>query len=142
MAEYNTIFKLAEFKPYRAAWDARRTELKRRRKYYDGTMYSDLTDKLGWLAPRMGKEIKPLFLPLARAVDVDAGIIPGGWTLGDEEVSETVVQSWTDAQAFLFKASGWQHSGRALRPLRSSVRGCRIADGLEQGERSRHAGHG
>ena len=106
-----TIFALPEYKQFRSAWDARRTELKRRRRYYDGTMYSELTDALGWLAPRLGKEIKPLFLPLARAVDVDAGIIPGGWTLGDEEISETVVQSWTEAQAFLFKASGWQTRG-------------------------------
>ena len=106
-----TIWELPEFKPHKKAWTAKRKELFKRRGYYDGTVYSGNDDKLGWLKYRVGKEIKPLFLPLARAVDIDAGIIPGNWLLGDEDTPESKVNSWEKAKKLIFKWSKWATKG-------------------------------
>ena len=106
-----TIWELAEFKEYKSDWSAKRKELFRRRGYYDGSVYARNDKKLGWLKYRVGKEIKPLFLPLARAVDIDAGIIPAGWVLGDEGVAESKVKAWENAKAMVFKWSSWATKG-------------------------------
>lgn len=102
----NSIFDLSEFKPYQAAWNARVLELTTRAAYYDGSIYQRTMGVLGWLAPRLGKSIKPLYLPLARAVDVDAGIIPGGWAL-----AEDAPEAWANAMKTLFDSSRWQTEG-------------------------------
>lgn len=76
-----SIFDLPEFKPFSRRWEQRSALFALRRAYYDGSIYGKrMAASLGWLAPRLYGSIKPLFLPLARAVDVDAGIVPGGWT--------------------------------------------------------------
>ena len=106
-----TIWELPEYKPHKGAWTSKRKELFKRRGYYDGTVYSGNDDKLGWLKYRVGKEIKPLFLPLARAVDIDAGIIPGGWVLGDEETPESKAKAWENAKRIIFKWSKWATKG-------------------------------
>ena len=106
MANDGTIWDLEEFKPFKVAFDARVNKLAERRKYYDGSMYSKTNKQLGWLAPRIGKDIKPLFLPLARAVDVDAGIIPAGWAFPKD-----APDGWSDARDLLFDWSEWKTDG-------------------------------
>jgi hypothetical protein len=103
-----SIFDLPEYKPFRARWDTRRKELARRKSYYDGSIYTDVRRKLGWLAPRLYRGIKPLYLPLSRAVDVDAGIIPGGWTLPEDEPRR---DAWQVAIDTIFDWSDWDIDG-------------------------------
>ncbi len=82
MSEQTTsIFDLDEFEPLRARWDARQRVLRQRESYYDGSVYDDALGALGWLGPRLGGAIRPLYLPCARAVNIDSGIVPGFWTL-------------------------------------------------------------
>ena len=103
-----TIFNIDEFKPYKKAWDERQKELLRRRSYYDGSIYEKINDQLGWLKFRIGKEVKPLFLGLAQAVDVDAGIVPGGWVIGSEDLSESKIKNMEEAKKLLFVMSKWK----------------------------------
>lgn len=101
-----SIFELDEFKPFKGVWDARVKELARRRAYYDGSVYGDLRDRLRWMYPRLYRGIKPLYLPLSRAVDVDAGIIPGGWKLPDD-----APRDWEPAIRQVLDWSGWSTDG-------------------------------
>ena len=106
-----TIFNIDEFKPYKKTWDERQKELLRRRSYYDGSIYEKINDQLGWLKFRIGKEVKPLFLGLAQAVDVDAGIVPGGWVIGSEDLSESKIKNMEEAKKLLFVMSKWKTDG-------------------------------
>lgn len=110
-----SIFELDEFKAYRAQWRTRSNELMRRRGYYDGSVYGELRKQLGWLAPRLYKGIKPLYLPLSRAVDVDAGIVPGDWAWPDpdsaEDITEAQIDAWALARRQVFDWSSWQIDG-------------------------------
>ncbi|MBN1991347.1 MAG: phage portal protein [Anaerolineae bacterium] len=106
MAKVNSIFEVDEFKPFKARWDERLKELSRRKRYYDGTIYRSVRDQVGWLWPRLYKGIKPLFLPLARAVDVDAGIIPGEWALAEDAPG-----AWQEAIDQVFDWSDWDRDG-------------------------------
>ncbi len=76
-----SIFDLDEFKPYRGAFDARQTELARRAAYYDGSIYSSVHWFVRGLPVALVTGVKMLYQPVARAVNVDAGIVPGGWKL-------------------------------------------------------------
>ncbi len=123
----SSIFKLDEFKQYEKQWQNRVAELNRRASYYDGSVYSQARKQLDWLAPRLYKGIKPLYLPLSRAVDVDAGIIPGGWELPpDEPKSET----WKKAMDTVFDWSNWDTDGVLFvhYGAQYGVSGLRIAD--------------
>ena len=96
-----TIFDLPEFKPYARRWRERSALFALRKSYYDGSVYRQTATNLGWLAPRLYGGIKPLFLPLARAVDVDAGIVPGGWAWDDDtpdpvKAARDMVFDWSD----------------------------------------------
>jgi hypothetical protein len=102
----SSIWEVEEFKPYRARWLSRSQELARRKSYYDGSVYLKWRDLLGWLAPRVYRQIKPLYLPLARAVDVDAGIIPGGWYFEDD-----APDAWAKGRDTLFDWSRWNTEG-------------------------------
>ena len=106
----SSIFDLDEFKPFAARYQHRVTELVRRRGYYDGTVYKKLKTFLGSIlgpeAPKLYQGIKPLYLPLARAVDVDAGIIPGGWSFGEDAPDD-----WAAARDTVFAWSAWQTDG-------------------------------
>lgn len=121
----SSIFDLDEFKPYNGAWLARVATLSRREGYYTGRVYTDLRASLGPFAPlfpKLYKGIKPLYLPLSRAVDVDAGIIPGGWTLsadapaGADEAMKTVL-AWSDweTDGVLFVHYGAQYGLTGLK---------------------------
>lgn len=109
----NSLFDLDEFRPYAAQWAARQTELAHRRAYYDGTIYANVRDRFAalgklstTLGPRVYRGTKALFLMLARAVDVDAGIIPGGWTFAD-----TAPPAWNAAAQTVFAWSDWATDG-------------------------------
>lgn len=87
-----SIFQLDEFKEYAGAWSARQTNLAYRKAYYTGEVYASIRDRFmalgqlsAMLGPRLYRGTKALFLPLQRAVHVDAGIIPGGWQLAPEQ---------------------------------------------------------
>lgn len=80
----NSIWDLDEFKPYAAQWTDRVRALQRREDYYTGKIFDQSAVSLKWLWPRLAQEMRPLYLPLARAVMIDAGLIPGGWALKQE----------------------------------------------------------
>ena len=126
-----SIFDLDEFKPYANRWRGRGQELARRKGYYDGSIYQRVRDGLGWLSPRLYRGIKPLYLPLARAVDVDAGIVPGDWSW-----PEDAPDAWQVARDVLFDDSNWVtrgvlyvHYGAVF-----GVSGLRVADLREMGQ--------
>ena len=102
----DSIFDLDEFKPLQATWRARQQELQRRAAYYDGSVYAQTAQLLGWLFPRVGQAIKPLYLPLSRAVNVDAGIIPGEWAF-----AKGAPEAWVKARSQVWKWSSWDTSG-------------------------------
>lgn len=104
MAE--SIFDLEEYKPYQSRWNTRIVELSRRKSYYDGSVYRKAENWYGFFGPRIYKGIKALYLPLSRAVDVDAGIIPGGWKL-DEDMPEEI----ETARDTVFDWSSWSTDG-------------------------------
>src|SRR5690348_11978562 len=107
-----TIFDLPKFKPYLKRWNARILELNTRASYYDGSIYRNgRTGAAIWsLGPRIAKEIKPLFLPLSRAVDIDSGIIGGDWKFPPVEI-EPKSEVWDEARDTLFDMSSWDTKG-------------------------------
>lgn len=107
MNDEQTIFDNSEFAPLASAWNSRQRELARRHSYYDGSIYKR-TD-LAWLGPRFYKGARALYLPLSRAVDIDVGIVPGGWSF-----PEGSPQAWTDARKLLMGWSRWRTDGVLL----------------------------
>lgn len=104
-----SVFDLPEFKKYKAQWTTRLKELNLRASYYDGSIYTK-NSAIWELGPVIGKEIKPLFLPLARAVDIDAGIIGGDWLFPPVE-EEPKSDQWDEARDTLFDWSSWDTKG-------------------------------
>jgi len=104
----SSVFNLPQFKPYKKQWDARQKELSARGGYYDGSIYQKTKDNFWFLGPKANGGIKPLFLPFARAVDVDAGIIPSGWSFPKEDPRS---KTWQPARDALFDASKWDTNG-------------------------------
>src|SRR5512135_3398621 len=76
--------------------------------YYDGSIYQEALNNLGWLRPRASAAIRPLYLPLSRAVNVDGGIIPGGWQLAEE------CRGLQAARDQVLKWSRWDQEGVLL----------------------------
>lgn len=119
----------SEFKGHAASWSARTEKLLSRRDYYDGSVYTKAREQLGWLGPRLYKGIKPLYLPLSRAVDVDAGIIPAGWAF-----PEDAPDAWAEARDKLWSWSNWQTRGVLYvhYGAQTGVTGLKIADLRDQ----------
>lgn len=126
-----SIFESTEFKPYATSWHSRQTELSRRASYYDGSVYRSVKTSLGPLAPRLYKGIKSLYLPLSRAVDVDAGIIPGGWAW-----EEDAPEAWEDARKQVFDWSDWRRRGVLYVHYGAvfGLTGLRVADLRDRGQ--------
>ena len=123
-----TLFDQEEFKPYQRAWNARLRELTTRASYYDGAVYRSLKNTAVWtMGPRVGKEIKGLFLPLSRAVDIDAGIIGGDWLFPEDDAK---AEAWDAARDVLFDRSHWDTDGVLYvhYGAQYGVSGLRIAD--------------
>jgi len=95
-----SLFELDEFKPYAAKFSARVTAYHRRRSYFDGSIYGELRALLSWFSVRASAATRPLYLPLARAVNLDAGVIPSGWTLAPDAATLAVplaqLFAWSD----------------------------------------------
>jgi len=130
-----SIFDLDEYKRYRKQWETRLKELNTRASYYDGSAYAGSREGVIWsMGPRVAKEIKPLFLPLARAVDIDAGIIPGGWEFDHDDARAEV---WAQARDALFDMSSWDINGVLFVHYGAmyGVSGLRVADVWTDGER-------
>lgn len=122
MTERNSIFDLEEFKPYHARFSKRAARFAAMKAYYSGAVYGSLRKDLRLVMPRFYQGVKPLYLPLARAVDVDAGIIPGGWPLGPDateaqQAAMETVFDWSDWPVYgvLFVHYGAQYGHTCLK---------------------------
>lgn len=141
----DSIFELAEFKPLQGRWQRRSQELARRQSYYDGSVYSKhrrmfSSDLRAALDP-LYRGTKPLYLPLARAVDVDVGIVPGGWGWPSDNdlpdgVSQGQLDAWKLARRRLFDMSDWIRRGVLYVHYGAvfGVSGLRVADLRERGQ--------
>ena len=116
----DSIWQTDEFKPYHDQWLAREMEFSARASYYDGSVYRHVKHQLGWLGPRLYKNIKPLFLPLARAVDVDAGIVPGEWAFAAD-----APEAWGAARDQIWSWSSWMTHG-VLYVHYGAIYGCSV----------------
>lgn len=108
-----SLFDQAEFAADASAWQQRQLQLAWRRAYYDGTIYKSVRDRflaLGRLSPMLGPRLyrgtKALFLMLARSVNVDVGILPGGWALAEDAPA-----AWQAAISRIFQWSDWARDG-------------------------------
>lgn len=130
----DSIFNLDEFKGYANRWHARQRELARRKGYYDGSVYKGIRDAFSstkMLTPRLYRGIKTLYLPLFRAVQVDAGIIPGDWAWEEE-----APDAWEAARAQIFDWSDWRRRGVLYCHYGAcfGVTGLRVADLRNRGQ--------
>lgn len=78
-----TVFQRDEFKPLRWTYDQQIRRYGKFDRYYRGTMYESSVFRV---AHKLYAGIKALFLPLARAVDLDVALVPGGWVLSEESL--------------------------------------------------------
>lgn len=130
-----SVFDRDEYKQYREAWETRLKELNLRASYYDGSVYRGTREGIIWsMGPRVAKEIKPLFLPLSRAVDIDAGLVPAGWEFDQED---SRYQTWAMARDALFDASKWDINGVLFVHFGAmyGVTGLRVSDVWEGNKR-------
>lgn len=102
----STFLSLPEFLPYQNRFLKRITEFTHFRRYYDGSVYQD---KAYLKEQTLYAETKNLLSFLARAVDLDAALIPG--VMGPWELREGTPQAIIDAQAQLYEWSGWAIEG-------------------------------
>lgn len=108
-----SIFERPEYEQYAGAWMARTKELEKRRSYYDGSVYKKAFSGLGPLSAYLNQKTRPLYLPMHRAVDVDAGIVPGGWAWPAEGdgITQAQIDAWSKARRQIFDWSRWQTEG-------------------------------
>lgn len=128
-----SLFDRDEFKVHAKQWHTRQKVLTVRGMYYDGTVYRSKYE--GWrswglLGMRLYRGTKPLFLPFARAVDVDCGLIPAGWRFPEDSPP-----AWIEARDTVWNWSKWLtrgilyvHYGAAL-----GLSGLRVADLRDEG---------
>lgn len=105
-----SIFDLEEFKPLKIPFEARKARAKRFWKYYKAEVYDtkrgDMQSPMGnYVGSRIANSVRPLFTPLARAVNLDVALIPGSWQLaGDSAQHQEAIRA-------LFRASRWDVEG-------------------------------
>lgn len=102
----STIFQLPEFKPYQGRFNQRADMFSVRRRYYDGSIYSDSAFKL---AHKLYAQTTALLSFLARAVDLDVALVPGvqaPWDLADG--TPAAIKA---AQRTLYEWSAWDTEG-------------------------------
>lgn len=130
MADTKSIFDLDEFAPYRDDWDARQFEFNRRESYFDGSIYNSVYLLAGVLPVPLLRPIKGLFLPVARAVNVDAGIIPNRWMLAPRAArfatALKTLLAWSqwqrDGVLFVHYGALYGNSGLRISDLRAEAR--------------------
>ena len=105
-ADVRSLFDLPEFRPYQTRYLARRQTFVTRHHYYKGTIYQDSAFRI---AHKLYAATKALFLPLARAVDLDVALIPG---MGDPwALDEAATDAQRAAQGLLYTWSQWATVG-------------------------------
>jgi len=127
-----SIFEREEFKPLEAAWKNRLDKLQRRHDYYSGAVYERHKYRFGWwFGQRLYRGIRPLFLPFARAVEVDCGLIPGKWSFPDE-----APEPWIEGRKQLWSWSEWATKGVLYVHYGSifGVSGLKVADLRDRGQ--------
>ena len=102
--DVKSIFDLDKFERYRPRWTRRRRVLHARKQYATGEIYKK---SMEGMILNISNEIKPLYLPLSTAVDIDAGLIPAGWEL-DTEVTSLAVE---EGARKVFEWSDWLTDG-------------------------------
>ncbi|MBS4014016.1 MAG: phage portal protein [Bacteroidetes bacterium] len=113
MENIRSIWDLEEYKKYHTTFLRRVQELERRRAYYTGSVYETVKLSESY-QPEIYKGIKSLYLPLSFAVDVDAGIIPSGWKMDTEKVTEEQLSAFEIvkiASEFITKSVLFVHYG-------------------------------
>lgn len=104
-----SVFDLDEYKAYRRLFDARRGRFSRYWRYYKASVYDNGAlhgSPMGqFVLSRIADATRPLFTPLARAVNLDVALIPGGWVLAPESAQH---QAAVDT---LFRSSSWPTEG-------------------------------
>lgn len=110
--DIKSIFDLEEFKRYQQAFLARQKRFGGYWRYYKAEVYGKSTPFTGYknsmsqyVAQRITNSVRPLFTPLARAVNLDVSLIPGGWVLDEES------QAHEEAAQTLFRESEWTVEG-------------------------------
>ncbi len=102
----NTVFKLPEFRGYEARFMTRLSTLMTYRRYYSGKQYDDSAFKL---AHKLYAETKSLLSFLARAVNLDVGIVPG--VMAPWALAEGTPKAIIAAQKLLYEWSSWDTEG-------------------------------
>lgn len=104
--EITSIFDIDEFSHLADAYAARKNRAFRFWQYYKAEIYlSSASGLTAAINQRISDSILPLFTPLARAVDLDVALIPGGWQLDDESAD---LQEPVD---LIFRQSRWPIEG-------------------------------
>lgn len=127
-----SIFDRDEFVQYRPQWLRRQRVLEERASYYDGSVYTRMRNTMQVLGPKISGSIKPMFMPLSRAVDIDAGLLGLDWSFSQDEPR---FRQWTEARDLLFDMSDWDVNGVLLvhYGAQYGLSGLRIADLRDKG---------
>jgi hypothetical protein len=88
-----SIFDHERFRGAQGAFLERQKRIQRYWAYYKGTVYNAATAGGGvpaavYLNGRIASTVRPLFTPLARAVNLDVALIPAGWLLRPDVLDE------------------------------------------------------
>lgn len=104
----DSIFERDEYKALGERWQARKERFVRNWKYYKAEVYQsrqDGSDIGKYVNQRIADTVLPLFTPLARAVNLDVALIPGGWRL------DAYSQQYAAAVGQVLRASRWATEG-------------------------------
>lgn len=108
-SETKSIFQIEEFKPLAGVFERRKRRYGRFWKYYKAEVYQAKQDGMSAIGQYVGQRInnatRPLFTPLARAVNLDVALIPGGWGIVPEALA---LQA---AVTMLLDGSAWDVEG-------------------------------
>lgn len=108
MDETKSIFDLEEFKHLRSEFYARQNRFAKNWQYYKAeftSAFTFATDTGRYVGSQLTNSVKPLFTPLARAVELDVALVPGDWPLNP---------NYQNARPFveqIFEASKWDIEG-------------------------------
>lgn len=104
--DIKSLFDREEFKPLGEKFEARKQRFSRYWSYYKADVYNSaqsgklrLQSAVGqYTAQRISASVRPLFTPLARAVNIDVALIPGDWKLADDGYQDAVDNVFFDSQ--------------------------------------------
>ncbi len=121
-----SIWELPAFKPFHGQFLARQREFRRREQYYNGAAYAtelpgETADPLKQLyynmvTPKVGQvnaAIKGLLDPIQPTVDIDVGLVPGGWITADPE-SQAMISEFLTALGWGDEEERWLINGASM----------------------------